>query len=121
MRQMTLFGGENQVLRRKIVNVSSVSQLSPFRYPGGKTWLVPIIREWFCSFDHKPSVFIEPFAGGGIISLTVAFENLADQVIMVEIDDEIAAVWKTILHGNIDYLIRKIMTFKMEIPNLKKK
>ncbi len=24
-----------------IVNVASVPQRSPFRYPGGKTWLVP--------------------------------------------------------------------------------
>jgi DNA adenine methylase len=29
----------------KIVNVASVPQRSPFRYPGGKTWLVPIVRQ----------------------------------------------------------------------------
>lgn len=28
----------------KIVNVASVPFRSPFRYPGGKTWLVPQIR-----------------------------------------------------------------------------
>jgi len=28
---------------------SSVPQRSPFRYPGGKTWLVPYIRDWFRS------------------------------------------------------------------------
>lgn len=30
--------------RGQIVNVASVPQRSPFRYPGGKTWLVPHIR-----------------------------------------------------------------------------
>lgn len=26
----------------RVVNVASVPQRSPFRYPGGKTWLVPL-------------------------------------------------------------------------------
>jgi hypothetical protein len=58
-----------------------------FRYPGGKTWLVPRIRQWLASLETKPAEFVEPFAGGGIVSLTVAFEQLADSVTMVELDD----------------------------------
>jgi hypothetical protein len=30
----------------KVVNVSTVPHRSPFRYPGGKTWLVPRVRDW---------------------------------------------------------------------------
>src|SRR5437667_3530211 len=71
------------------------TQHSPFRYPGGKTWLVPHIRQWLASLPKRPSEFIEPFAGGGIVSLTVAIERLADTVIMVELDDQVAAVWQT--------------------------
>src|SRR5438552_126943 len=59
----------------KPVNVASVPQRSPFRYPGGKTWLVPYIREWLHSKRQRPSRLIEPFAGGAIISLTSAFER----------------------------------------------
>lgn len=80
--------------RSRIINVASVPQRSPFRYPGGKTWLVPRIRQWL---KNKPSEFIEPFAGGGIISLTVAAEDLAGHVTMVELDDQVAAVWRTII------------------------
>src|SRR5882672_8221881 len=83
--------------RDRPVNVSSVPQRSPFRYPGGKTWLVPMFRRWMFSFQTEPRRLIEPFAGGGIISLTAAFEGLAKEVIMVEMDRQIAAVWKTIL------------------------
>ena len=61
-----------------VVNVASVPQRSPFRYPGGKTWLVPRIRQWLTSLPTKPARFIEPFAGGAIVGLTVAFEQLAD-------------------------------------------
>jgi DNA adenine methylase len=61
----------------KIVNVASVPLRSPFRYPGGKTWLVPRIRRWLASLPSKPDEFVEPFTGGGIVGLTVAFEDLA--------------------------------------------
>lgn len=97
----------------QIVNVASVPQRSPFRYPGGKTWLVPHIRRWFARMAARPSTFIEPFAGGGIISLTVAFEYLADHVVMVELDDDVAAVWETILDGGGEWLANKIVHFDL--------
>jgi DNA adenine methylase len=80
-----------------VVNVASVPQRSPFRYPGGKTWLVPRIRQWLHSLLFKPARFIEPFAGGAIVGLTVAFEQLADVTILVEKDEQVASVWETII------------------------
>ena len=96
-----------------IVNVAMVPQRSPFRYPGGKTWLIPRIREWLASLPTPPTEFIEPFVGGGIISLTVAFERLAQHVIMVELDDQVAAVWQTILNGDGQWLAERIATFDL--------
>jgi len=46
------------------VNVSKVRQLSPFRYPGGKTWLVPQIRRWICSLDFRTIVKNRTQRGG---------------------------------------------------------
>src|SRR5947208_13379421 len=80
-----------------IVNVASVPQRSPFRYPGGKTWFVPYLRSWLASLPRKPSVFVEPFAGGGIASLTAVMEGLADRAIMAELDSGVASVWKVVL------------------------
>ncbi len=99
--------------RKKPVNVSSVPQRSPFRYPGGKTWLVPLFRRWMISLPSQPKVFVEPFAGGGIISLTAAFESLADKVVMVELDKQIAAVWETILGGDAKWLAKRLITFEL--------
>jgi len=82
------------------VNVSSVPQRSPFRYPGGKTWLVPLFRRWMFSLPQPTKSSCWAFCWCGIISLTAAFEHLADSVVMVELDDQIAAVWQTILAGN---------------------
>lgn len=98
---------------RKIVNVASVPQRSPFRYPGGKTWLIPQIRRWFDSFTKKPKLLVEPFAGGGIVGLTVAFEGLAEQVLLVELDEEVASVWQVLLSGDAGWLADRIVKFEM--------
>ncbi|MGI8588207.1 MAG: DNA adenine methylase [Chloroflexia bacterium] len=97
------------------INVASVPQRSPFRYPGGKTWLVPYLRSWLRGRCPQPAEFIEPFAGGGIVGLTVAAEKLAGHVMMVELDEDVAAVWATILHddGGGDWLAEKIMRFDL--------
>ena len=98
-----------------IVNVASVPQRSPFRYPGGKTWLVPRIRQWLASLPYQPAEFIEPFAGGAIVGLTVAAEGLADHVTLVELDEAVAAVWQTIIHddGGGEWLAERIVSFDL--------
>lgn len=115
-RQLTIFG---TVEPETIVNVASVPQRSPFRYPGGKTWLVPHIRMWLSEKKKRPSVFIEPFAGGAITGLTVAFEKLADHVVLVELDQQVAAVWETILGGDAEWLAGRILSFDLTLENVK--
>jgi DNA adenine methylase len=97
----------------RIVNVASVPQRSPFRYPGGKTWLIPHIRRWLAHVPQRPRLFVEPFAGGGSVSLAVAAEGLAAHVLMVEQDARVAAVWRTILSGGSDALAEDIVTFAL--------
>ncbi len=93
------------------VNVSAVPQRSPLRYPGGKTWLIPHIRVWLRSVK-RPRLLVEPFAGGGIVSLTAVMENLADESLMVELDEDVAALWKAALnHG--PELVARISAFTL--------
>src|SRR5947209_16515106 len=105
----------------QVINVASVPQRSPFRYPGGKTWLVPWIRRWLISRPQPPVEFVEPFAGGGIVSLTVAAEALAQQVLLVELDDQVAAVWHTLLddpQGGA-WLGDRILHFDLTLDNVR--
>ena len=82
------------------VNVAQVPQRSPLRYPGGKTWLVPHIRHWLKGIEPRPKLLVEPFAGGGIVSLTAVMEGLVDRCLMVELDRDVAAFWHAALrHG----------------------
>jgi DNA adenine methylase len=107
----SFMGNDNLGLER-IINVASVAQLSPFRYPGGKTWFAPRAVRWLKSIP-KPSEFIEPFAGGGIISLTVADQGLANHIFMVEKDEQVAATWQVILSDDVEWLVDKIMNFEV--------
>jgi len=102
-----------------VVNVASVPQRSPFRYPGGKTWLVPRVRQWLTSLDACPTILVEPFAGGGIIGLTAAFEELAEHVVLVELDEQVAAVWQTILGGDANWLADRILSFDLTDDNVR--
>lgn len=97
----------------KPVNVACIPQRSPFRYPGGKTWFVPTFRDWAANHYPKPEILIEPFAGGGIISLTALFENLVSRVVMVEIDEEIAAVWQSVVDGHAEWIANRILAFNL--------
>lgn len=120
-KQLSLFEYESQVApREKPVNVATVPQRSPFRYPGGKTWMIPTVRNWLKQDHKKTNLLIEPFAGGGIVSLTAAFEDLAEKIIMAEIDPEIAAVWEVILNGGNDRLADRIYRFELTSENVQR-
>lgn len=114
-----MFDTVDQNNTRSIINVASVPQRSPFRYPGGKTWLIPVVRQWLRQEKKPVFKLIEPFAGGAIVSLTAAFEKLADQIIMVEMDEEIAAVWQIILNGKNQWLADKIYSYELTHANVK--
>jgi len=109
------------------VNVASVPQLSPFRYPGGKTWMIPLLRRWltparrqhYGNTPVRPVRLIEPFAGGGSISLTAVAEHLVEHAILVELDEDIAAVWQTLLDEEHScWLAHEIETFQMTAENV---
>jgi len=120
-RQLPLFSELSEgVSLPRPVNVASVPQQSPFRYPGGKTWFVPTFRRWMASLKIRPRILVEPFVGGGIISLTALFENWVEMAVMVELDDEVASVWETIVNGDAEWLAYRILTFPMTRENVEK-
>ena len=56
------------------------------------------------------AILIEPFAGGGTVSLTAVMEGLADRALMVEIDRDVSAFWRAALeHG--DQLVERVLSF----------
>jgi len=102
-----------------ITNVAQVPQRSLFRFPGGKTWLVPIARRWL-RYYSPVQLLVEPFAGGGAVGLTAAAEELATHVLLVELDAAVASVWDTVLDGHAQWLCHRIHRFKFLHMNVKR-
>lgn len=117
-----LLSVHSTVSRKPILNphpdsarILKAPHYSPFRYPGGKTWLVPRLRGWLTTQSTRPGRperIIEPFAGGGTASLVAILENYVDQAILSELDPRIAAVWQAILSDGPE-LSERILGFSM--------
>jgi DNA adenine methylase len=102
-----------------VINVAAVAHRSPFRYPGGKTWLVPYVRKWLASLSPRPTEFAEPFAGGAIVGLSVLFDGLVDRLTLVEKDADVASVWRVILNGKGNALAERILNFQVTPESVK--
>ena len=95
------------------MNVASVTQLSPFRYPGGKTWLVPYILKHLQSLPHRPTVLIDPFLGGGSIPLSALNSGVIDRLVLREIDEDVSSVWYCVFGPDNERLCKKILHFEL--------
>ena len=97
--------------RSHVVNVSTVPQRSPLRYPGGKTWLTPLMRRVLGDLPPDQAWrMCEPFAGGGSISLMAVAERRVAHSLMVEKDEGVSALWRVILCDSC-WLIDRIRGF----------
>ena len=99
-------------------HVSQIPQLSPLRYPGGKTWLIPHIRMWLSGLPSPPRLLVDPFCGGGIVPLTAVAENLAERCMISEIDRNVAAFWHAALRHN-KKLAEQVQAFTPTWNNVK--
>ncbi|MFH9804002.1 DNA adenine methylase [Streptomyces albidoflavus] len=67
---------------------------SPLRYPGGKRQLVPFFVDLLKLNGQSPlPLFIEPFAGGGAVSLHLLSAGLVDAVVLADLDPLVYAFW----------------------------
>ncbi|ADV68799.1 DNA adenine methylase [Deinococcus maricopensis] len=103
----------------KASNVSSSKMLSPLRYPGGKTWFVPRFVNWMSSRKKRPTLFVEPFAGGASLSCAVLDRNLADHILLVEKDERISSLWKVIFSDHAHLLAEAILEYNLTEENVK--
>ena len=106
------------ILSDKVVNVASVPQRSPLRYPGGKTWLVPEIRKWLNGLEFRPSIFVEPYAGGGIASLTAVMDGYVDKAVLCEKDPELSNLWQCLIDDS-EQLAQRVENFVPTIDSVR--
>ena len=79
--------------------------------------MVPYIRQWLSGREEKTTEFVEAFAGGGIVGLSALFDGLVTRLTLIELDEQIAAVWTTILTSG-DELATRILKFDLTRENV---
>ena len=71
---------------------------SPLRYPGGKWRFTPFFNNFISRNFDKPPLYIEPYAGGASLALSLLFDNKVSGVWLNDLDPAIYACWYSILH-----------------------
>ena len=79
--------------------------------------MVPEIRRWLQGLECQPKVFVEPFAGGGIASLTAVILGHVERAVMSEMDAGVAALWQCILDDS-DWMTDRIRNFEPNRENV---
>lgn len=88
--------------------------LSPLRYPGSKRGLVSYIKTALELNGLRPSLYIEPFAGGGSVALQLMDEDIVETVILVDKDPWIASFWQTLFFDT-EWLVEQVMTIEVTL------
>lgn len=85
--------------------------ISPLRYPGGKASIFGMTSDVIESHGYAGSQYIEPYAGGCGLALTLFFKGIVSELHLNDIDRSIWALWHSILN-DADRLVSRLI----EIP-----
>ena len=72
---------------------------SPFRYPGGKGKIVNFIKLLMLENGMVGHDYVEPYAGGASVALSLLFEDYADEIHINDINPGVHAFWDAALHS----------------------
>jgi len=83
-----------------------MAHASPFRYPGGKTALFPLLVDTLKANDLKGGTYLEPFAGGSGLALSLLFEGVVGEIHLNDLDRRIYCFWSSVLNKSDEFLER---------------
>ena len=92
---------------------------SPLRYPGGKSKLAPLIDKIINNTGSICNTYIEPFAGGAGVALTLLLSNKVRQIVINDYDKAIYSFWRS-LKEETNELINLIKKTPLSIVEWKK-
>lgn len=87
--------------------------ISPLRYPGGKSVLLPIFQRLFVK--NKINTIIETHCGGAGLSLALIANKTIKQAIIGDIDPLVSSFWDEILKNDIDKFIDRIRKVNVDM------
>ncbi|HHJ8305885.1 TPA: DNA adenine methylase, partial [Streptococcus pyogenes] len=93
-----------------------MKNISPLRYPGGKSQVYDYVRELVIANDAI--TYIEPYMGGMGIALKLLLNNNVHKIMVNDYDKAIYAFWYSVLNYT-EQLIEKINTTPITIDEWK--
>jgi DNA adenine methylase len=84
-----------------------IRHFSPLRYPGGKGRLSPFVQTIFEENDLLDGHYVEPYAGGAAVALSLLLLEYASHIHINDISGPVYLFWKAVLEDT-DALCRKI-------------
>lgn len=92
---------------------------SPLRYPGGKGKISKFMKQFVKENFDKLPVYVEPYAGGSELALTLLIEGYVKQIWINDKDKGIYYFWDSILNHT-EQFIQKIEKTPINITTWKK-
>lgn len=93
-----------------------MKNISPLRYPGGKSQIYDYVRELVVA--NNTTTYIEPYMGGMGIALKLLLNNDVEKIMVNDFDKAIYAFWYSVLNYT-EQLIEKIETTPVTIEEWK--
>ncbi len=92
---------------------------SPLRYPGAKRKLVAHIRELLVTNQIRPALFVEPFAGGASVSVSLLWEDRVQSIGLIDSDPLVSAFWKCVFWDT-QWLTEQVKSVPLTVDTWKK-
>lgn len=92
---------------------------SPLRYPGGKGKIAKFMKQFVKENFNDLPIYVEPYAGGAEIALTLLIEGYVKKVWINDKDFGIYCLWLSILN-NTEEFVKKIEETKINIATWRK-
>ena len=77
---------------------------SPLRYPGGKWRFSHFLTRVIDSNNLSRCVYVEPYAGGASLGLSLLFEDVVAEIHLNDLDPAIHAFWYAVLNHNREFV-----------------
>lgn len=87
---------------------------SPLRYPGGKGKVANYIKLLLLENDLVGCEYVEPYAGGASVALSLLFEDYADRVHINDLNPSVYAFWQTVL-GRTEDLCERVLSVNVDV------